>query len=149
VKLPVDVDEPDHPFHALFASPQDGHLFVSQADGSGKIALQADTSRTELWASMTKVLSAAYACDISTVSRGIVRHFDRLDVLDPRLRELEKRRDALMQTPSVDPLDVQKVQARIADVQREIAAVKGEIERLTRIERRAAVEPEPTLAKPN
>jgi hypothetical protein len=149
VKLPVDVNEPDHPFHALFASPEAGHLFVSQADGSSKFALEADTSRTELWTSMTRVLSAAYACDISKVSRDIVRHFDRLDVLDPRLRDLQKRRDELMQTPLVDPLDVQKARARIAEVERELAEEKAEIERLARIERRAEVEPDHALANPH
>jgi hypothetical protein len=149
VKLPVDVNEPDHPFHSLFASAEDGHLFVAQSDGSSKIPLEADTSRTELWGSMTRVLNAAYACDVSKVSRDIVRHFDRLDVLDPRLRDLQKRRDTLMQTPLVDPLDVQKVKARLVEVEGEIAAEKAEIERLARIERRAEVASGTAPAKPH
>jgi hypothetical protein len=139
VKLPVDVSEPQHPFHQLFAAPDSGHLFVSRVDGSGRVPLEADTSRTELWASMTRVLNSAYACDVASVSKDIVRHFDRLDVLDPRARELEKKRDKLMQTPLVDPLDLTKARASLDEVKKAIAAEKAGIERLTRIELRPDV----------
>jgi hypothetical protein len=146
VKLPLDVIEPDHPFHALFSGERPEHLFVSLVDGSSKVPLEADTSRAELWAAMTRVLDAAYARDITLVSKDITRHFDRLDVLDQRARDLEKRRDDLMQTLRVDPARVTRLAADLEDVKKAIGVERAQIEKLTKVEMRA---PAPDVAAQN
>ena len=147
VKLPLDIVEPDHPFHALFPDEKPEHLFVSLLDGSSKAPLEADTSRTELWAAMTHVLDSSYARDITLVSKDVARHFDRLDTLDLRARDLEKRRNDLMQTLRIDPARVSRVAADLEDVKQAIAAEKEQIEKLTKVEMRAPAPDAAALAR--
>lgn len=134
VKLPVDVIEPSHPFNALFPSNDTEHLFVSAVDGSGKVPLESDTSQTELWAAMTKVLANAYAADPNSTYREIVRHLDLIDVLDGKARDLGLRQSALMETPKVDVAKVKKLEAEVADLKRQIAAERAEIDRCSKLD---------------
>ena len=67
VKLPVDVMQKDHPFYEMFGHDNVEHLFVSTRDGSLKVPLESDTSRTQLWDSMSQVLNASYTRDTQPV----------------------------------------------------------------------------------
>lgn len=139
VKLPVDVIESSHPFNALFPTDDAEHLFVASADGAGRIALESDTSRVDLWSAMGKVLTGAYAKDPAAASKEVGRALDRLDVLDTRIVELEKRHDKLMETAArLDPAKVKKVEADIDDVKKEIAVNLESIQGLTRIDLKPA-----------
>lgn len=116
VKLPVDVVEPDHPFHALFPGEDSEHLFVALRDGSGKIALESDTSRVELWSSMERTLAAAYAKDPAAIYKDVMSALEVLDRAEARASDAERRRDELMQTASADLAKVKRldVDAKIA-----------------------------------
>lgn len=140
VKLPVDVLQKDHPFNALFPDKSSEHLFVSRRDGTGKIPLESATSRTELWAAMGNVLAESYAKDPAAATKEIAKALDRLDVLDKRVVELEKRKDDLMETESrPDHAKIKKVDGEIEDTKRELRTVLESIQKLTRIEPRPAV----------
>jgi hypothetical protein len=138
VKLPVDVAEEDHPFHALFPTPDSEHLFVSLADGSSRIPLESQTSRTELWASMDRVLSAAYAVSPTEALKGVVKHIDRIDALHHKIAGLEDKRSVLIEKPRVDPARVKEVQDDIDAARELIAAERAAIEELSRLELRTA-----------
>ena len=138
VKLPVDVTKADHPFNALFPDDDAEHLFVSDVDGAGKVPLESDTSRVELNASMTQVLSRAYAIDPNAPYKDIVRRLDRIDALDGNAHELALKKSELMETVNVDPARVKKLDAELNDVKTQIAAERGEIEKLSKLELKPA-----------
>lgn len=140
VKLPVDVIAPDHPFHALFPSNEAEHLFVSSADGSGKLPLESDTSRKELWDSMAQVLKASYDAEPSGVYLEITRHLDKIDELDAKVRDLEKRKGELMETARVDPSKVQKVSVELDAVKAMVVSERTAIEDLAKLRLKSASE---------
>ena len=134
VKLPVDVLQADHPFYEMFGHDDAEHLFVAMPDGSSKIKLQSDTSRTELWAAMGQLLTSSYKKDPLPVVKQIRKTFDRLDVLDTRLMELKVKRDDVIESDGLRSSKLDKVDAEIAQVTKEIEAVKVEIAEAKKIE---------------
>jgi hypothetical protein len=138
VKMPVDVVAADHPFHALFPSDDSEHLFVSAVDGSARIPLESDTSRPELWASMGKVLAAAYTTSPAEALKGIEKHIDRIDQLNQKVAQLQDKRSELMEKPHSDAAKVKAVQDEIDETKVAIAVEKTAIESLSRIELRSA-----------
>src|SRR5688572_16913944 len=78
VKLPADVLEDDHPYRSLFPGGRAEHLFLASRDGSQRIALEGERSRTELWTAMLAVLSADYASDPERPLKEIRGALDRL-----------------------------------------------------------------------
>jgi hypothetical protein len=145
VKLPVDVRKDDHPFHALFPLADAEHLFVSAADGSGRIPLESDTSRTDLWASMNRVLSDAYATSPTEALKSITAHIDRIDGLNQKLASLETKLGELMEKPSVDKAKVKAVQDDVDETKALVAAEKAGIEKLARLELRTAPTAKPEV----
>lgn len=141
VKLPVDVRQPDHPFNALFPSDDSEHLFVSKVDGSQRIPLESDTSRTELVASMDHVLAATYAAAPSEAVKSILRSLDRIDALHIKLAELTNRKGELMERPSADTAKIKAVQEEIDSVKALVAAQRTAIEEVSKIELRPADQP--------
>jgi len=137
VKLPVDVIQPDHPLNALFPDNDAEHLFVSAVDGSGKAPLEADTSRIALWTAMTNVLAAAYTKDPLAVYKELPLLFDKLDVLDQRLIELENKRADVTEGSNLGSGKLKKLDDEIAHTKREIVARRDEIERSCKIELKA------------
>lgn len=138
VKLPVDVVQGDHPFNALFPNDDAEHFFVCAVDGSSKLGLESDTSRRDLWNSMTQVLGAAYVVDPNAACKEIVRRLDHMDVLGGKVDELERRRGELMEKPKVDPKLVQKIEADIAEARQELDLDRAEIARLGKLEFKTA-----------
>lgn len=95
VKLPPAVIQETHPLHALFAGEKPGHLFVAQRDGSARIDLEGDRSRSKLWKAMHQALAVAYK---DVAQRGpkkplsqLSKVLDELDSLDAAV-VLAKRR---------------------------------------------------------
>ncbi|HUR28176.1 MAG TPA: hypothetical protein VM509_08310 [Planctomycetota bacterium] len=134
VKLPVDVLQADHPFYEMFGHGDVEHLFVALPDGSSKVKLQSDTSRTELWAAMGAVLNASYKKDPQPIVKQVRKTFDRLDVLDTRLMELKMKRDDVIESDGTRSSKLDKVDGEIAGVTKEINALKAEIAVVSKIE---------------
>ena len=133
VKVPVDVLQTDHPFNALFPDTKSEHLFVSAVDGTAKIPLESSTSRVELWDSMSKTLSAAYAKDPTGATKDITKVLDKLDLLDERVRGLERSRDDLLESSGkLDPKRLKKLEGEIDSTRKEIEKSLETIDRLSR-----------------
>ena len=133
VKVPVDVLQTDHPFNALFPDTKSEHLFVSAVDGTEKIPLESSTSRVELWESMSKTLSAAYAKDPTGATKDITKILDKLDLLDERVRGLERSRDDLLESSGkLDPKRLKKLEGEIDSTRKEIEKSLETIDRLSR-----------------
>lgn len=130
VKLPVDVVEEDHPFNALFPTNEAEHLFLSMPDGSEKIPLESEGSRTELWGSMSRILATAYEKDPSSTYLALIKHFDKLDVLEAKVLDLEARRSVETESPRPDRKKVQQIERETESVKAEIASERAAIERL-------------------
>lgn len=137
VKLPVDVLQPDHPFYEMFGKENPEHLFVASIDGSLKVELESDTSRTELWDAMGKVLAASYAKDPTPVVKQVQKSLDRLDVLDERLLDLRAKKGELFETEGADAPKMRKIDLEIDEVQKEIAGMLGDIAKSAKLELKA------------
>ncbi len=134
VKLPVDVLQPDHPFYEIFGHDDVEHLFVALPDGSSKIKLQSDTSRTELWAAMGQMLNATYKKDTQPVIKQVRKTLDRMDVLDTRLTGLKEKRNDVIEKDGPRSVKLDKVDAEVAQVTKEIEALKTEIAAASKLE---------------
>jgi hypothetical protein len=134
VKLPVDVLKQDHPFYELFGHDDPEHLFVSMPDGSLKVKLESQTSRTELWDAMGQVLAAAYKTDPQPVVKLVQKALDRMDVLDEKLLDLRTRRNELLETEGASSKKLAKIDLEIAQADQEIVATKTEIAKATKLE---------------
>ena len=121
VKLPIDVREENHPFYVLFPEEDAEHLFVSSFDGSNRVGLESEGSRTKLWDSMRKVIAANYKKKADSSLKKIAMLLDDLDVHDNRLRELKLRRQELIEDEGPDSRKLKKVA-------REIVKIEGRIE---------------------
>jgi hypothetical protein len=133
IKLPVDVVQKSHPFNALFPDRSSEHLFVCQADGTGRIPLESEVSRVELWGSMTRVIAEAYGKDPTNATREASKLLDKLDTLDGRARELEKRRDDTLESGArLDQAKLDKISDELDGVKRDLARGLETLERLTR-----------------
>ncbi len=147
VKLPIDVVQPDHPFHALFPSNDAEHLFVTTSDGALKVPLESNTSRVELCTAMSRVLAASYAKDPSPLFKELHTLGDRLDVLDQRMKELAAKKSELMESAgtagkSGDKQKLAKIEAEIAATKKEIDKELAGFARLAKVELRPPATPE-------
>jgi hypothetical protein len=91
VKLPPEVLEDDHPFHALFEGARPPHLFVCNRDGSGLQPLDGTESQARLWAAMVSVLRANYHKDPQRAVSELRRLLDQLDRCDTLVEQAEER----------------------------------------------------------
>ena len=144
VKLPVDVVEPEQPFHSLFPSNDAEHLFVATLDGATKLPLESDISRSELCTAMTKVLAQTYKKDPNTLFKELHTLADQLDVLDAHVRELTAKKSDLMEARGADAKlgnkakQIEKLDAEIAATQKEIAEKTAAFQKSAKIDLRAA-----------
>src|SRR5260221_220433 len=129
VKLAMDVAQPDHPLHALFPRDDAEHLFVSAADGSGRVPLEAVTSRTDLWAAMTTTLARAYAADPTPAYKQMAALIEGFDLSDQRLVDLELRKSRVMETDRFDPVELRKLEDEIAGLRNQMARDLERVER--------------------
>lgn len=134
IRLPIDVIQPDHPFHALFAGDAFEHLFVITADGTKKHGLESDTSRTELCAAMSAVLVASYVKDPTPLYKEIHVFGGQLDALDRELFALENQRSDIMEERTPDKKKLAKVEGEIAAVKKKISDKLASIEKASKID---------------
>ena len=146
VKLPVDVVEDDHPFNALFPDNESEHLFLALADGSERVPLESEGSRTELWTGMSRILASAYEKDPSGSFGDIVKRFDKLDELEAKLLDLEVRRSAETEATRPDRQKVEQLDQEMQDVKSRIGAEKATIERMRTVPLKRKPAPEPAPA---
>jgi hypothetical protein len=119
VKLPVGVLEKDHPFHALFRDTDPEHMFLCAADGSERISLESERSRSELWGAMTKVLAATYAKEADPEVRKMEKAIDRFDVIDAAITGLEQRKDEILEEEGPDSRKLKKLEAELLEARKE------------------------------
>src|SRR5690349_2561278 len=134
VKLTLDVSQPDHPLHALFPRDDAEHLFVSAADGSGRMPLEAATSRTDLWASMNTTLARAYAADPTPAYKQLAALIDGFDLSDQKLIALQERRSHVMESARLDPAELRSLEDEIERLQSGIARDLERVEQLSKAE---------------
>ena len=134
VKLPVDVLEKDHPFHALFVEKQPEHLFVCSPDGSNHTPLESQTSRTELWESMYDMLANEYASKPDKPLKKVTALLDKLDVTDQRVRELSERKDKILEEDGPDSRKLPKVTKSLEAAESELAELLEEVQESYRLE---------------
>ncbi|MEL6430049.1 MAG: hypothetical protein AAFZ87_08760 [Planctomycetota bacterium] len=137
VKLPVDVMEEDHPFHNLFTEETPEHLFVCSLDGSNHDALQSDTSRVELWESMTGLLANEYEKKPQKPLKTITRLLDKMDTVDQRLAELIAKREAVLEKEGPKSRKLKKLQKDISKAQEEVKGYRSEISKVSSLKLKA------------
>jgi hypothetical protein len=124
----------DHPFYEMFGHDNVEHLFVATRDGALKIPLEAETSRTQLWDAMGRVLAASYKKDPGSVVKLMQKSLDRLDVLDERLLDLRSKRNSLLEEDGSASKKLVKVDRDIDEAQNEINTTLGELAKAAKLE---------------
>jgi hypothetical protein len=120
VKLPVDVLEEDHPFHALFMDQKaPEHLFVCSIDGSNHDPLESQTSRTELWDSMRDLLALEYKKKPDAPLKSIAKLLDKMDSVDQRIGELVDRQNEILEEDGPDSKKLPKIAKKIQAAEKE------------------------------
>ncbi|MFT7669132.1 MAG: hypothetical protein ACI8X5_001832 [Planctomycetota bacterium] len=136
VKLPIDVMEKDHPFHAMFTEKNPEHLFVASSDGSRHDPLESQTSRTELWKSMISILETEYTKKPKTSLKKLQTLLDKLDAQDARLREITSRRDEILEEDGPKSKKLPKLDKKIVNEEDTLAKLQGEVTVAYRLELR-------------
>jgi hypothetical protein len=125
VKLPPDVTDTHHAFHALFAGKgsDESHLFLARWDGSGRIDLNGYRSEVKLWQAMRTLLASDYELEAERSVKDLFVLLDQYDVVDARIELLQQRVDDLLEE---FPADTPKVR----EVAIELEAARAERKRL-------------------
>ena len=84
-------------------------MFLCAADGSSKIPMESERSRTELWSAMMQVLKATYGKEPEGQVRKMERTIDEFDSVDQRIAAIEKRMDELLETDGPDSKKLKKL----------------------------------------
>ena len=134
IKLPVDVLQKDHPFYEAFGHDNPEHLFVALPDGSLKIKLEGQTSRTELWEAMSKMLAAAYKSEPQSVVKVVQKTLDRMDLLDQKLVELRAKKNELLETEPATSKKIVKINNEIEDMKNELAGLLTEVAKASKLD---------------
>ena len=109
VKLPADVLEKDHPFHNLFVQKKPEHLFVCSVDGANHDPLESQTSRSDLWKSMRKLIGKEYKSKPDSRLKSIAKILDKLDVVDERLRQVNSRYEDVLEEDGPGSKNLRKI----------------------------------------
>jgi len=133
VKLPPDVLEEDHPFHALFADDAPGHLFLAQANGEGRQDLSGQQSRTELWKLMEAALDAAYLSDPDAALDGLLDQLDRFDSIDSEIVTIKDRLDGLIEKGDADSGKARKLRKELEQLEADKAKARADAIRISEL----------------
>lgn len=121
VRLPSHASQPGHPFAALFTAHS--HLFLCEADGSGRIDFDGRQSQSDLLKAMRTILDRATEVDAAGVTNRLQKALAQLDRVDAReadaLTALEAELDRRGDKSS-----------RVADLQERIRALIAEREEI-------------------
>lgn len=134
VKLPADVLEEDHPFHALFLQEQPEHLFVSSVDGSNHDPLESQTSRKELWKSMRGLIAKEYTKKPDSALKQVAKLLDKLDAVDARWNDLLARRDAILEDDGPKSRKLPKIEKQLKEIQEERKELRLEVQEASKLE---------------
>jgi len=139
VKLPENVLEQTHAFHALFAGEHPAHLFLARWDGSDPVLLKGDQSRTELWDAMQAMLSRTYLGDAKAATAEIEKIIAQYDVMDGRLEQIRKQIEKVAE-------DTGPKSSKLKSLQKDLDKARQDLEQLMQREKSASdlsLKPEP------
>src|SRR5688572_20843681 len=109
-------------------------MFFCFRDGSGRIPLESERSRTELWSVMTSVLTGAYVQGPTSSLKQVARLLDKLDLVDGRIAELESRYEELLESENADPRKLDRLQRELASEREARKKLLGQVTLASSIE---------------
>lgn len=124
VKVPPSVLEEDHAFHGLFAGKDPSHLFVSRPDGSERMDLNGQQSRTELWSVMEKLLNVEYSKKYEAALKQLLSILDSFDGIDDKIAEVEGRMNDAIEDDGPDSRKVKKLRKELTRLRAEKADLR-------------------------
>lgn len=127
VKLPPDVKQPDHPFHALFEGEDPPHLFVGTRDGSLRRDLNGAQSRTELWKHLDEVLDLAYVEPYEDALKELQKLLNEFDEVDVRMGELNASLNARIEDDGPRSRKVKKLRDKLAKLEKELGELRARL----------------------
>ena len=136
VKVPANVVEEDHPFHAVFAGESPAHLFVARPDGTQRVDLKGDESRTELWKVMEEILESEYTTAHDKSLKLLARLLDKMDEVDLEVMDLEARLDDAIEKSGPDSSKAKKTRRKLEKAREELAEIQQEIVEASTLELR-------------
>jgi hypothetical protein len=127
VKLPTTVLQPDHPFRLLFEGH--GHLFLANADGSGRVDFDGRQTQSQLWRAMRQLLDRPSFRVNPAVNRmqEVLAQLDRLDELETEaLAQLDRE----LQSAGAKGARVPALQKQLREYSEQRRAIMDEIREL-------------------
>jgi len=124
VKLPMEVLEDNHPFHALFEEEHPPHLFITRWDGSDPIPLRGDRSRSELWGNMQRMLESEYLGDSKKALKQLEMVLNQYDVMDQRIDRLEQSVEEEIENAGPKSRKLKKLRKDLAEAEEEMERLK-------------------------
>ena len=125
VKLPADVIDQDHPFHSIFSDEKPSHLFAATKDGSQRLNLAGDQSRTELWKAMGDTLNSQYSTKYKMQLKKLSSMLTRFDELDQKLGLANGKLEDAIEKYGPKSKKMAKADAKV----RELRIAKGDLDK--------------------
>jgi len=122
VKLPADVMEENH------------------LDGSKHDPLESQTSRTELWDSMSGLLSEEYNSKPDSALKSATKLLGKMDLADTRLDRLEERRDEILEEDGPDSRKLPKLAKKIDAAKKECERLHADMRKASKLALRPRTE---------
>ena len=141
VRLPPDVLQKDHPFNALFPGEKPAHLFVSQSDGSGRVDLMGDQSRSELWSVMDSLLSKSYAQPAQKPLQELSRLLDKLDRIDDQITKAQTALEKVVESDGPGSRKFKKLHAELTDLRSQRNDLRNQAVLVSKLELREGSTP--------
>jgi hypothetical protein len=136
VKLPANVLEEDHPFHAIFAGDKPAHLFTSTANGSERLDLSGAQSRTELWKAMGQTLHSQYSSKYEKHLKQLSSVLARFDELDLKLGNAKGKLEDVIEKHGPRPKKLSRIQAEIQEIKKAKLALDEDMEKYSTLKLR-------------
>lgn len=124
VRLPRQLIEPTHPFHAVFASYgfKDGawpHVFLLAHPGAKPVHFMGQQTQSQLWKGMCDVLSERYAKDPVKQVKQWLTLLDTFDAIDGRERQTRDQLDQVRATDGPQSAKAKKLMESLANLAKE------------------------------
>jgi hypothetical protein len=134
VKVSPAVLEANDWLRNLFPGDDPSHLFVARPDGSSRIDLAGDQSRTELWDSMEALLTSEYQDEPKGSLKGLLKILDQFDGIDLQIAQLEQKLDNVIEKDGPKSKKVKKIKSELTELFAEKSDLRAKAVKVSELE---------------
>jgi len=133
VKLAPDVLDDDNAFHALFGGDDPSHLFVARWNGEGRLDLNGQQSRTELWEVMGDLLLSEYEKKPDRALKELYQILGKYDRIDERVQALASQIDEVIEKEGPKSSKAKKLKKELTKLNQERSDLREKAVRVSEL----------------